>query len=170
MLLPQKKDSMTHATFVSDTHARKRAPIILMADDDEDDRMMTMEAFSETMCSKNFYTVNDGQELMDYLYQRNKFIDPKESPLPGLILLDLNMPKMNGREALSEIKNNQRFRSIPVVVLSTSKTDDDVAQTYEIGVNSFVTKPESFDELVAIAKSLTEYWFDVVELPGQNQL
>jgi CheY-like chemotaxis protein len=141
------------------------SPVILMADDDEEDRMMTREAFAETRFQNNFYTVKDGEELMDYLYRRNEYADPKDAPTPGLILLDLNMPKKDGREALNEIKGNPLFRSIPVVILTTSNTDEDILRTYTIGVNSFVTKPAAFGELVELARDLTKYWFEVVQLP-----
>lgn len=138
---------------------------ILMADDDPDDRFMAKEALEEARLVNNFYFVEDGEELMDYLYQRGKYIEPESSPTPGLILLDLNMPKKDGREALKEIKADQKLKHIPIVVLTTSKAEEDIYRTYNLGVNSFITKPVSFEALVEIMKTLTKYWFEIVELP-----
>jgi CheY-like chemotaxis protein len=141
---------------------------ILIADDDEEDRMLALEAFQESRLANDLRFVSDGEELMDYLYRRGQFIDPSNSPRPGLILLDLNMPKKNGREVLQEIKANPRLRNIPVVVLTTSKADTDICQSYNLGANSFITKPVTFDGLVEVVKTLGKYWFTVVELPLQE--
>lgn len=138
---------------------------ILLADDDEDDRMMAKEALEESKLANDFHTVNDGEELLDYLYRRGRFTDPVTSPRPGLILLDLNMPKKDGREALGEIKADPELRQIPIVVLTTSKAEEDIFRTYDLGVNSFITKPVSFDGLVQVMKSLAHYWFTIVKLP-----
>ena len=142
------------------------APLtILVADDDADDREMIKEAFEENRLANELKFVCDGEELMDYLLRRGKFSDMKLSPKPGLILLDLNMPKKDGREALREIKSNSELRGIPVVVLTTSKAQEDVYRTYDLGVNSFITKPVTFASLVSITKDLGRYWFEIVELP-----
>jgi CheY-like chemotaxis protein len=141
---------------------------ILMADDDEDDRLMTREAFEEVRLVNNFHTVENGEELLDYLRHRGKFSDPATSPTPGLILLDLNMPRKDGREALKEIKADPELRMIPVVALTTSKAEQDVLRTYDLGVNSFIVKPVTFDGLVEIVRALTQYWFQIVELPAQK--
>src|ERR687893_1855302 len=114
---------------------------ILMADDDADDRMMTQEAFAESRIANDLRFVVDGEELMDYLKRRGRYADPALSPRPGLILLDLNMPRKDGREALREIKADPSLRQIPVVVLTTSKAEEDIYGTYDLGVNSFITKP-----------------------------
>ena len=140
--------------------------VILMADDDPDDRLMAKEALEESRLANDLYFVEDGEELMDYLYQRGKFNDPTSAPFPGLILLDLNMPKKDGREALKEIKDDANLKRIPIVVLTTSKAEEDIYRTYDLGVNSFITKPVSFESLVEIMKTLTRYWFEIVELPG----
>jgi CheY-like chemotaxis protein len=103
--------------------------------------------------------------LMDYLHRRGKFAPPNEAPRPGLILLDLNMPRKDGREALKEIKAEPELRSIPVVVLTTSKAEEDIYRTYDLGVNSFITKPVNFESLVALMRTLGKYWFEIVELP-----
>jgi CheY-like chemotaxis protein len=148
-------------------HDKKSSVVILMADDDEDDRLMAKEAFAEVKLLNCFYTVENGEELMDYLYRRGKFADPAVSPRPGLILLDLNMPKKDGRQALKEIKADPSLRSIPIVVLTTSKAEEDILRSYDLGVNSFIIKPVTFEALVDIMKTLTIYWFEIVELPPQ---
>jgi CheY-like chemotaxis protein len=142
-----------------------RSITILMADDDEDDRLMTKEALTEARLVNEIKFVVDGEELMDYLYQRDKFADPASSPRPGLILLDLNMPKKDGREALKEIKADSDLRQIPIVVLTTSKAEEDIYRSYDLGVNSFITKPVSFDGLVFVMTTLAHYWFQIVKLP-----
>ena len=141
---------------------------ILMADDDEDDRLMTKEALEEAKLANVIRFVEDGEELMDYLRRRGQYSDPELSPRPGLILLDLNMPKKSGREALEEIKQDPDLRSIPVVVMTTSRAEEDVIRSYDLGVNSFVTKPVSFVGLVDVMKTLTKFWFEIVTLPPKN--
>lgn len=138
---------------------------ILIADDDEEDRMLTQEALEENRLANDLRFVCDGEQLLDYLYRRGQYADPATSPRPGLILLDLNMPKKNGREALQEIKADLQLRKIPIVVLTTSKAELDIYQTYNLGANSFVCKPVTFDGLVEVMKALGKYWFTVVELP-----
>jgi len=140
-----------------------RALMILMADDDADDRLMTKEALEESRLACHLDFVEDGEELMDYLYQRGKYAEG--APLPSLILLDLNMPKKGGREALEEIKADPRLRRIPVVVLTTSKAEEDVCRTYDLGASSFIVKPVAFEALVEVMKTLRIYWFETVELP-----
>lgn len=147
----------------------KRSVPILIADDDEDDRKMIQDALKESRLLNNVHCVKDGEELMDYLHHRGKFTDQVAHPLPGLILLDLNMPRMDGREALREIKTTQHLRQIPVIVLTTSQVEEDIFRTYDLGVNSFITKPVSFESLVKVMKSLGHYWFDIVELPNPER-
>ncbi|KAA3608482.1 MAG: response regulator [Calditrichaeota bacterium] len=139
--------------------------IILLADDDEDDCFLIKEAFEESRISNDLQYVNDGEELMDYLLNRGNYEDKAKHPKPDLILLDLNMPRKNGKEALKEIKENQELRKIPVVVLTTSEAEEDIIKTYDLGVNSFITKPVSFDGLVEVVKALGKYWFQIVKLP-----
>ena len=147
-----------------------RKPItILIADDDADDRMLARDALVECRLANDIRFVEDGEELMDYLYQRNRYATPAVAPTPGLILLDLKMPRKDGREALKEIKADPRLRRIPVVVLTTSKAEEDIYRSYDLGVNSFVTKPVSFDNLVESMKTLTKYWIEIVELPSEEQ-
>jgi two-component system, response regulator len=138
---------------------------ILLADDDPDDRKLTQDAFAENRLANILHCVEDGEELMDYLHRRGKYDKLRGETLPGLILLDLNMPRKDGREALKEIKANPEFRRIPIVVLTTSKAEEDILRSYDLGVNSYVTKPVTFKSLVELIKVLGRYWFEVVELP-----
>jgi len=145
----------------------ERAIKILMADDDADDRMFAEEALEEARFTNVLYTVEDGVELMDYLNHRGAFSDQAAYPLPNLILLDLNMPRKDGREALTEIKAHpdSAIHSIPIVILTTSDSEADVQQAYDLGVSSYITKPVTFDGLVDIMKTLKMYWFETVRLP-----
>ena len=145
----------------------KNKPItLLLADDDPDDRQLAKQALEKSRLANDLRCVEDGEELLDYLRHRGQYADPKESPRPGLILLDLNMPRKDGREALREIKSDPKLRDIPVVVLTTSKAEEDIARTYNLGVNSYITKPVKFTALVEVMKALGKYWFEIVELPG----
>jgi CheY-like chemotaxis protein len=140
--------------------------VILMADDDPDDRMLTKEAFEAGRLINDLRFVVDGVELMDYLQRRGAYADPEKSPRPGLILLDLNMPRMDGREALAHIKKDPNLQSIPIVVLTTSKAEEDIGKSYAHHANSFITKPVSFEGLTEVVKALCQYWFAIVELPA----
>jgi len=142
--------------------------VILMADDDADDRLLAKDALAECQIPSDLQFVENGEELIDYLKRRGKFSQLSESTRPGLILLDLNMPKKDGREALREIKSDPEFQKIPVVVLTTSKADTDIGRIYELGANSFISKPVSFDSLVEVMKALSHYWFQIVELPAKK--
>ena len=139
--------------------------IILMADDDADDRMLTKDALEESRVLNELRFVEDGEELMDYLNQRCKYANPDDAPRPGLILLDLNMPRKDGREALKEIKEDPNLRRIPVVIMTTSKAEEDVFRSYDLGASSFITKPVTFDRLVELMKAVGQYWVEFVELP-----
>ncbi len=138
---------------------------ILIAEDDEEDRMLTKDALKESLLVNRVDFVENGEELMDYLNNKGPYSDKQKFPLPGLILLDLNMPKKDGREALKEIKSDALLKKIPVVVLTTSKAEEDILRTYDLGVNSFITKPVSFNEMVNVMKALGKYWLEIVELP-----
>ncbi len=146
---------------------RHKIPItILICDDDEDDRLLTQQALENAHVSNRIRFVEDGEQLLDYLYQRGEFAgETGKAPRPGLILLDLNMPKMGGREALKVIKQDETLRDIPVVVLSTSRLDEDITRSYQLGVNSFITKPVTFSGLVEAMNVLGRYWLEIVELP-----
>ena len=146
---------------------RNGQPItILMADDDADDRMFAKEALEKARLGNDLRFVEDGEELMGYLRHHGKYTDQSDSPLPDLILLDLNMPKMDGREALKEIKEEPLLRRIPVVILTTSKAEEDIYRTYDLGASSFITKPVTFEGLVDVMKVLKTYWFEIVKLPS----
>ena len=141
--------------------------IILMADDDADDRLLTKDAHDECHLSGELRFVEDGEDLLDYLQHRGKYTQAT-APMPNLILLDLNMPKKDGREALREIKSHPELRRIPVVVLTTSKADMDVGKIYDLGANSFIAKPVTFDALVKVMQVIGHYWCEVVELPTKK--
>ena len=140
--------------------------VILMADDDADDRMLAKEALEESRVINDLRFVEDGEALMDYLRRRGKYADEDASPRPGLILLDLNMPKKDGREALKEIKDDPELRRIPIVVMTTSQAEEDIFRSYYLGASSFITKPVTFDRLVELMKTLGNYWVEFVQLPN----
>ncbi|AEN74301.1 response regulator [Rhodothermus marinus] len=143
--------------------------VILLADDDPDDRLLTIRALKRSRLRNEIYTVEDGEELMDYLHRRGPYADPQRSPRPGLILLDLNMPRKDGREALQEIKSDPVLRRIPVVVLTTSNAEADILRSYDLGVNAFITKPVTFEELVHALQVLGDFWFEIVRLPSVDE-
>ncbi|NQZ88156.1 MAG: response regulator [Colwellia sp.] len=138
---------------------------IHMCDDDPDDQLLVSDALEEARLANYIDFTNNGKELLQYLNREGQFSHLVDQPLPGLILLDLNMPVMDGREVLSKLKQHEKFRSIPIIVLTTSKAEADIARTYDMGVNSFIMKPVSFDSLVDMVKSVTDYWFHLVSLP-----
>ena len=149
-------------------NANARPIVILLADDDEEDRMLAGNALEESRVVNDLRFVEDGEELLDYLYHRGRYSEPGTSPTPGLILLDLNMPRKDGREALKEIKADSDLRRIPVVVLTTSKAEEDIYRTYDLGANSFITKPVSFEGLVSVMRDIGRYWIEIVELPPDS--
>ena len=142
---------------------------ILMADDDADDYCLLREAFTEKGVPGQLRLVSDGAELMDYLLHRGKFAEISEAPKPQLILLDLNMPRVSGREALMEIKAMEKIREIPIIIFTTSRDSEDIYQSYQAGANSYIPKPQTFEELLDIVDSLDSYWMKTVMLPdGDN--
>jgi len=143
----------------------KKSISILIAEDDEDDRMLTQKAFENSSLINRLMFVGNGEELMDYLDRRGVYFDKALYPWPDLILLDLNMPRKNGREALKEIKENPELRRIPVIILTTSKEQEDIVRSYDLGVNSYITKPVTFDGLVRVLQEISNYWFEIVQLP-----
>lgn len=150
-------------------NTKGKAITILMADDDQDDCLLVRDAFVQSRLANDLHFVANGEDLMDYLYRRGAYAERAHYPRPGLILLDLNMPRKDGREALQEIKSDPDLRSIPVVVLTTSKAEEDIVRSYNTGANSFITKPVTFERLVDLIKSLGEYWFEIVELPNDSR-
>lgn len=145
--------------------APKKTLIILMADDDADDRLLAQDAMNESRVLNELHFVENGVQLLSYLRGDDVFSDRNLYPMPGLILLDLNMPKMDGREALAEIKADPRLRRIPVVILTTSKAEVDMVKGYDLGAASYITKPVTFDALVELMRTLGKYWVEFVELP-----
>jgi two-component system response regulator len=135
-----------------------------MADDDADDRLLTREAFEASHLANELRFVEDGVQLLDYLYQRGQYSDPANAPKPSIILLDLNMPKKDGRESLEEIRKNPAFNNIRVIVMTTSKAEEDVYRTYNLGATSYITKPVTFEALVDVIRTLGKYWLEIVEL------
>lgn len=138
---------------------------ILMADDDEDDRLLIKDALMENRLKNTLDFVENGEELLDYLYRRGNYAHLNGAPLPGLILLDLNMPKKDGRETLKEIKADPNLRRIPIIVLTTSRAEQDIIRTYDLGGNSFIIKPVKFESLIEVMNAVTKYRFEIVELP-----
>lgn len=149
--------------------SEERKPVVIVvAEDDEEDAMLLAEAFAEARLANEMHVVNDGEELLDYLRRRGPWAACGAAPRPALILLDLNMPRKDGREALAEIKADACLRNIPVVVLTTSKAEEDIARTYDLGVNSYITKPVTFPALVEVIRTLGHYWFELVQLPREG--
>jgi CheY-like chemotaxis protein len=141
---------------------------ILMAEDDSDDRLLAKDAFEENHIFNSLHFVEDGVQLMEYLHHQGRYSNVEQYPTPDLILLDLNMPRKDGREALAEIKADAALRHIPVVVLTTSKAEEDILRSYNIGASSYITKPVTFESFVNIVRTLTEYWIQIVRLPSKQ--
>jgi CheY-like chemotaxis protein len=144
----------------------KKTKVVLMAEDDSDDRLLVKDAMAECGWDGDLRFVEDGEELLDYLRHCGKYGPPATAPRPGLVLLDLNMPRKDGREALREMKADADLRRIPVVVLTTSKAGTDIGRMYDMGANSFIAKPVQFEALVNVMRVLGQYWFNTVELPA----
>jgi CheY-like chemotaxis protein len=147
------------------TPGRGSRVTVLIADDDEDDRLMIRDALRDAQLQMDVRFVTDGVELMDYLRRQGRYADAEDSPRPSVVLLDLNMPRMDGREALQAIKGDPALRSIPVVVLTTSKAEHDVVRAYDLGVNTFITKPVTYLGLVDVMKVVSRYWLEIADLP-----
>lgn len=143
--------------------------VILVAEDDADDRMLLQDAFDESRLSNELRFVEDGEQLIAYLRREGKYADLRHFPFPGLILLDLNMPKLDGRDALKIIKADSALQRIPIIALTTSSAEEDIVRTYGLGVSSFICKPVTFDRLVEVVKALSAYWIEIVELPPPVQ-
>jgi CheY-like chemotaxis protein len=149
--------------------SNKQGIVILMADDDDDDFLLTQKALKQSKLLNTLHRVQDGEELLEYLRREGEYSDKDNCPRPGVILLDLNMPRKDGREALKEIKSDEKLRDIPIVVFTTSKAEEDIYKSYQLGVNSFITKPVTFDGLIHVMQTLGKYWFEIVELPVKNE-
>jgi two-component system, response regulator len=152
---------------MSQFDAPHRPFTILLADDDEEDRELARDALQDSRLANQMKFVVDGQDLLDYLRHEGRWAEPEvDAPRPGIILLDLNMPKMDGREALAEIKADESLRRIPIVVLTTSSDEADILSSYDLGVSSFITKPVTFGALVDVMRTWTQYWFEIVQIPN----
>lgn len=162
---PQKGSVPERSTIIDEQRSNL---VILMVDDDEEDRMLTKEALTESRVAGDLRFAADGEELLDYLRCRGRYSPPNDPPRPALILLDLNMPRKDGREVLREIKSDPALRAIPVIILTTSRAREDIERSYHLGANSFVTKPPTFSSLVQAMRVLGHYWTDVVQLPSRG--
>lgn len=149
--------------------SKKQSVVILIAEDDDDDFLLAKEAFDEYNLVNRIYRVPNGEDLLDYLKHRGKYKNPQNAPLPLLILLDLNMPRVDGREALKEIKADPELRKIPVVIMTVSKEEEDIIRSYDLGANSYIRKPVRFTQMVEIIKTIGKYWFEIVELPAFDE-
>jgi CheY-like chemotaxis protein len=151
---------------VSQSHTRPA--LILLVEDDPEDQELTRRALRASKLRNRLVAVNDGEEALDYLYRRGPYADPYASPRPDLILLDLNMPKVDGRAVLERVKQDPELRRIPVVVLTTSSQEEDILRSYDLGVNSYVTKPVRMEGFIKAVQDLEHYWFDLVVLPREG--
>jgi CheY-like chemotaxis protein len=142
---------------------QRQKGVILLVEDDHGDQLLTCEALSESALAHRVVVVSDGEEALEYLTHTGRHSDAAGAPRPDLILLDLNMPKINGRQLAAKLKGDPDLRTIPIVVLSTSDYHDDVAHCYETGVNSYVHKPTSYDDFVATINAIEHYWLRVVQ-------
>ena len=150
------------------TNSETRTAVILMVEDDPEDQALTRKALKTSKLRNQLFVADDGEQALDYLYRRGQFSDPASSPRPDLILLDLNMPKVDGRAVLKQIKEDPALASIPVVVLTTSSQEEDILRSYDLGVNSYITKPVRMDGFVKAIRDLERYWFDLVVLPNRR--
>ena len=150
------------------TATLKRPAIILLAEDDLGDQELTKRALEEGKIENELYIVKDGEEALDYLFRRGRYTDPETSPRPDLFLLDLNMPKIDGRQVLEQIRSIHELRNIRVVVLTTSRLEEDITRSYDLGVHSYITKPVELDQFFNVVRTLEEYWFQIVVLPPKN--
>lgn len=138
---------------------------ILLVEDNEADVKITLRAFQKSKIKNNIFVVNDGQEALDFVFYRGKYVDREKFPRPDLILLDINMPKMGGFEVLSRLKADPRFNFIPVVMLTSSKSDQDVFKSYRDGAVSFISKPVGFEDFVRVIEGFNFYWHIINKLP-----
>lgn len=146
----------------------KRPAIILLAEDDLGDQELTKRALEEGKVENELYIVKDGEEALDYLFRRGRYTDPETSPRPDLFLLDLNMPKLDGRQVLEQICSIHELRNIRVVVLTTSRQEEDITRSYDLGVHSYITKPVDLDQFFNVIRTLEEYWLQIVVLPKKD--
>ncbi|THB75265.1 MAG: response regulator [Desulfobulbaceae bacterium] len=139
---------------------------ILLVEDNPGDAELAKEALEESKVNNNLHIVGDGEQAMDFLYMRGPFQD---KPRPDLILLDLNLPRKDGREVLAEIKNDANLKRIPVVILTSSKAEEDIVKTYDLHANCYISKPLNFDRFVEVVKSIESFWLSIVVLPKETE-
>jgi len=136
---------------------------VLLVEDDPGDVLITREAFEENKVRNALHVARDGEEALDFLYRRGRFAD---APRPGLILLDLNLPRYDGREVLARIKSDPDLMAIPVVILTTSEAEEDIVRSYQLHANAYVTKPVDFDRFIGVVRQIDDFFVSVVRLPG----
>jgi CheY-like chemotaxis protein len=149
--------------------SKAKAAVILLAEDDRGDQELTRRALEGGKIRNELRVVEDGEEALAYLYRRGKYKDPATSPRPDLLLLDLNLPRVDGRQVLEKVRSDSRLRRMAVVVLTTSRQEEDVLRSYELGCNSFITKPVGMDQFIQVIQALEEYWFQIVVLPPKME-
>jgi CheY-like chemotaxis protein len=138
---------------------------ILLVEDNVQDIEITQRAFAKGRVRNELTVVRDGEEAIEYLYHRGKYQDPATSPRPGMILLDLNLPKVGGLEVLQQIKKDDQLKQIPVIVLTVSQREEDVVRSYDLGVNTYIQKPVEFDNFMRVVNAVHEYWILIATLP-----
>ena len=144
--------------------SNNREPLtVLVADDDEDDRTFIRKAWEKSRVANNLRFVADGEELAEYLNHTGRYPDTASAPRPAVILLDLNMPRKDGQESLRDIKADPDLRQIPIVVLTASQAEEDILRSYDLGANSYVTKPVTFEALTDVLRVLGRYWIEIVD-------
>ena len=146
----------------------KESFVVLMAEDDEHDIVATKRAWKKHHIANPLYIVNDGEECMDFLHRRGKYSEPGSAPRPGILLLDIKMPKMDGLTVLKQIREDEDLRSLPVIILTTSKADEDRIRSYDLGVNAYIVKPVGFERFSKAVRTINLFW-QLVELPGGDR-
>jgi CheY-like chemotaxis protein len=144
-----------------------RSAIVLLVDDDPGDQELTRRALQEDAMKIDLHVANNGEEAMDYLLHCGEWSDPALSPRPDLVLLDLNMPRVDGRQVLERMRAHEKLKSIPVVVLTTSQQETDIVRSYDLGCNSFIVKPVGMEAFLKTIRELGSYWLELVTLPSE---
>jgi CheY-like chemotaxis protein len=148
---------------------RRKPAVILLVEDNPADQELIRRAAEKVTIRKDLRIVGDGKEALDYLFRRGKYQAPAESPRPDLLLLDLNLPRVNGYQVLEEVRADSKLRPMPVLVLTTSRQEKDVIRSYELGCNSFITKPAGLDQLTGLVQAIEKYWFETAVLPSKTE-
>ena len=151
------------------TTSKGKPAIILLVEDNRADQELTRRALEEGKIRNELRIVEDGEEALAYLFRTGKYKDPATSPKPDLLLLDLNLPRVDGREVLEQVRADAKLRRMAVVVLTTSRQEEDILRSYELGCNSFITKPVGMDQFIRVIQALEEYWFQIVVLPPKME-